>query len=430
MPGKTEHADNYSIPWYVLSANRLVATLGSLKGEVNCDICVIGAGFTGLSAALELASKGFSVVILEIGPIAAGASGRNGGQLLRGLAQSPDWLIDKYGLADAKFMCNVTLEGLALILSRISNHDIKCDLKFGHLTAAFTDKHVAGLKAEIRSWQKLGHDDLQFLDKKATQDIVKAKPYVAGMFDSKGAHFHPGNYALGLAQTAQRYGARIFDETEALEVIPGQTPRVITAGGAVTAKFVILGGAIRLKGAEQIARRSITATAHMIATEPLGTRRARNIMSRDVAVSDGRFIMDYYRFSDDYRLLFGGNCNYSDAEYPGEDQRLRQRMVALFPALQSVRIDHCWRGPLEFTINRMPDIGRLSPQIYYAHGFGGQGVIASNIVGKILAEAVRGQAQRFDVFAKIKHAPFPGGQLFKRPAFVLGMTWYKLRDML
>ena len=168
----------------------------------------------------------------------------------------------------------------------------------------------------------------------------------------------------------------------------------------------------------------------MIATEPLGDKRAASLMSRDIAVSDARFIMDYYRLTSDQRLLFGGNCNYSDMEYPGEDKRLRERMVKLFPQLHMVGIHHCWHGPLEFTINRLPDLGRLSPHVYYAHGFGGQGVVATNILGCVLAEAVAGHAQRFDVFAKIKHAAFPGGNALKRPLFVLGMKWYQLRDLL
>jgi gamma-glutamylputrescine oxidase len=430
MVQKTERADNYTIPWYALSANRLIATLGTLKNEVNCDICVVGGGFTGLSAALELAERDFSVILLEKDTVAFSASGRNGGQIIRGYAKSPETMIEKFGLADTKFMCNVTLEGLDLITSRINKYRIRCDLKMGHLTAALTESHIADLQAEAKAWSKIGHNDLQVLDKNATQSLVKAKPYVGGLFDPRGAHFHPVNYALGLAQAGQSQGLRIHDETEALEIIPGDKPRVVTPRGTVTAKYVILAGAIKLKGTEPIIRRSITATAHMIATEPLGERRARNIMSKDVAVSDARFIMDYYRFSADYRLLFGGNCNYSDLDLPGEGDRLRQRMLKLFPALQMARIDHCWRGPLEFTINRMPDIGRLTPQVYYAHGFGGQGLIATNILGKILAEAVTNQAQRFDVFAKIKHANFMGGNMLKRPLFVLGMIWYQLLDLL
>jgi gamma-glutamylputrescine oxidase len=429
MLHKNEREDIYNIPWYALSANRLIATLGTLKSEINCDICVVGGGFTGISAALELALKGFSVALLESRSIAFSASGRNGGQIIRGFAKGVDWMISKYGASDAGFMNKVTMEGLALLLNRISTQGIKCDLKLGHLTAAMNKHHIAGLRAEKEAWKKIGYDDLEMLDERAVQDIVKAKGYIGGLFDPKGAHFHPINYALGVAQAAQKAGCRIYDETRALEVIPGDAPKVITAQGKVNCKFVVLAGVTNVKGAEKLTRRSITATAHMIATEPLGLRRARNLMSKDVAVSDARFIMDYYRFSGDYRLLFGGNCNYSDMDIPGQDERLRQRMTKIFPAMRMVRIDHCWRGPLDLTVNRMPDVGRLTPQIYYAHGFGGQGVIATNIVGKILAEAIGGQAQRFDVFARIKHGDFIGGDLFKRPLFVLGMTWFKLKDL-
>jgi gamma-glutamylputrescine oxidase len=429
MLQKNEREDSYSIPWYALSANRLVATLGPLKGEVNCDICVIGAGFTGISAALELSAKGFSVILLEKRSIAWGASGRNGGHLTRGFAKGVDWMVSKFGQSDASFMCKVTMEGLAVILNRISVHKIKCDLKFGQLTAAMNKKHMAELKHEQEAWKKIGYTDLEMKDAKGVQELVKAKPYIGGLFDPKAAHFHPSNYALGLAQAAQKEGCRIYDETPVLEVVHGAQPKVITSRGKVNAKFVVLAGATNMKGAEALQRKVITATAHMIATEPLGERRARNLMSKDIAVSDARFIMDYYRFSGDYRLLFGGNCNYSDVDVPGEDERLRQRMLKIFPAISMVRIDHCWRGQLEFTMDRMPAVGRLTPQIYYAHGFGGQGVIATNIIGKILGEAITGQAARFDVFAKIKHNSFPGGDNLKRPLFVAGMTWFKLRDL-
>ncbi len=429
MLHKNEREDIYNIPWYALSANRLIATLGTLKSEINCDICVVGGGFTGISAALELALKGFSVTLLESRSIAFSASGRNGGQIIRGFAKGIGWMTSKYGASDAGFMNKVTMEGLALLLNRISTHGIKCDLKLGHLTAAMNKHHIADLRAEKEAWKKIGYDDLEMLDERAVQDIVKTKSYIGGLFDPKGAHFHPINYALGVAQAAQKAGCRIYDETQVLEVIPGEAPKVVTAQGKVNCKFVVLAGVTNVKGAEILARRSITATAHMIATEPLGLRRARNLMSKDVAVSDARFIMDYYRFSGDYRLLFGGNCNYSDMDIPGQDERLRQRMTKIFPAMRMVRIDHCWRGPLDLTVNRMPDVGRLTPQIYYAHGFGGQGIIATNIIGKILAEAIGGQAQRFDVFAKVKHRDFMGGDLLKRPLFVAGMTWFKLKDL-
>jgi len=423
------HPETYHVPYYAVSSNKLVATLGSLKKEVNCDICVIGAGFTGLSAALELSKKGLSVIVLEKDTLAGSASGRNGGQLQRGFPKSPQELISRYGFDDAKLMHDITLEGIELITNRVKEHDIRCSLKFGQLTAALDDAQLKLLDDDRKGWQQLGHDDLQLLSRDETFEMVRAKPYIGGLFDAKGGHFHPLNYALGIARAAQLAGCQFYDHTAALEIDEGETLTVKTgSGGSVKAKFVILAGAIKLKGSETMFARSITAAAHMIATEPLTEERAHSILPRDIAVCDARFIMDYYRLSADNRLLFGGNCNYSDMDYPGEDERLWHRMVDIFPEMADTAIDHCWRGPLEFTINRMPGLGRLSPNVYYAHGFGGQGVVATNMLGKVLAEAVSGQMNRFDVFAKIKHQPFPGGDLLKRPLFVLGMTWYQIRD--
>ena len=429
MPRKYENVKEYRDPWYALTANRLLVTLGGLQEEVNCDVCVIGAGFTGVSAALELAQKGFKTILLEKGTVASNASGRNGGHIQRGFSQSPGWMIDKYGIDTARFMCNVSLEGLALMLDRIAKHDIQCDLKFGHLTASMAKKHSAELQQDIKDWQRLGHKDLEWWDEKQAQETILAPDYIGGLFDTKGGHFHPLNYALGVAHAFQKAGGMIYENTPAIDIIPGATNKVLTSSGAVNAKFVIIAGATGMKGMPQIRRASLQVTAHMIATEPLGEKRARQIMTRDIAVADARFIMNYYRFSDDYRLLFGGNCNYSDHEYDGEDRRLRERMTELFPILKMTRIDHCWRGPLDLTMNRMPHLGRITPQIYFAHGFGGQGVVLTNILGKVLAEAVSGTAERFDVFEKIRHNPFPGGDMLRRPLFLLAMTWYRLRDI-
>lgn len=425
-----ETIKGYTNSWYSMTPNRLLVTLGPLKGEVNSDVCVVGAGFTGLSAALELAQKGYAVTLIDAGTVAGGASGRNGGHLQRGFAQSPSWAISRYGIDAARMLGNISLEGLALILERITKHDIKCDLKFGHVTCAIKEKHVPELKTEIKAWEKIGHTDLRLLDKNELQEFVKSPKYIGGMYDPKGGHFHPLNYALGLAVACQKAGVKIYDETKATQIITSPSPRVVTTAGAVNAKFVLLAGAYGMKGAESIGTRSITAMAHMIATEPLGEKRARDILPKDVAAIDANFIMNYYRLSSDYRLLFGGNCNYSGKDFSNEDDELRARMIDTFPSLKMTRIDHCWHGPLDLTVNRMPHLGRLSPQVFFAHGFGGHGVIATNILGKIMADAVAGTAERFDVFTKIRHTPFLGGNLLRRPLFVMGMTWYKLRDLL
>lgn len=405
-------------------------TLGSLQEPVNCDICVIGGGFSGLSAAFELSLRGFSVIILESGKIAHSASGKNGGQLQRGFPKSPKYLIDKYGKADAKLMSDVTVEGIALIKQRIKDFNIDCAFTPGVLVTAYTSGQLSDLKDDSDGWADLGYPEMRMLNADETQGIVHVSQYIGGQLDEVGGHFHPYNYAQGLARAAVAKGCRIYEDSHAIEIIHGDTPKVRTAKGEVTAKFVILGGAIKAKGTEALTRRSITAAAHVIATEPLTDGLAKSIMSRKVAVSDARFIMDYYRLSEDNRLLFGGNCNYSDMDMPGEDKRLRDRMLKIFPQLANTKIDHCWYGPLEFTINRLPGLGRLSKNVYYAHGFGGQGVVATNILGKVVAEAVAGQAERFDVFARVKHQDFPGGNWLKRPLFVLGMTWYRMRDAL
>lgn len=420
----------YRDSWYALTPNRLIVTLGALKGEVNCDVCVIGAGFTGLSAALELVNKGLSVVIVDARSVGTGTSGKNNAYMHRGFGQSPGYMIDQFGINDARVMANTSLEGLGLILERIAKHDIRCDLKFGHLTVGLKSRHMRSIKEDVAHWSRLGHTDLQVMGKADTQNMVRVPKYLGGMWDPKGAHFHPLNYMLGVAHAAQKGGARLHDLTPVTEIIDGPTPRVITQHGIVNAKFVILSSGGKIKGAEKISDPEISAASHIVATEAIGETRARNMMPRDIAVSHyGRFA-NFYNFSSDHRLLFGGNISYSNVDYPGEDTALRQKMLQIFPYLKMTLIQHFWSVPLNLTRNQMPHIGRLGSKIYYARGFGSNGVIGTNIIGKVLAEAVAGQAGRFDVFAKIKHSPYPGGALLKRPLFVAGMLWNEMREAL
>jgi gamma-glutamylputrescine oxidase len=407
-----------------------VATLGALQGEINCDVCIIGGGFTGLSAALALSQNGYSVTLIESQGLAAAATGKNGGHLIRGYNHSPKALAARSDPKTAKLMCDLAMEAQQLIIGRIAQYKIDCDLKFGHVTAAMNDDHISDLESDIDEWSAIGYDDLKLLDEDTVQSFVKNEKYVGGMYDPQGAHFHPLNYALGLADAAVAAGCKIYDKTPALSIEPGNPARVITPQGAVKAKFVVLGGYVALKGVEKINRKVIAATAHMIATEPLGENLARKILPQNVAVTDANFVMNYFRLSNDNRLLFGGNCNYSGLDYPGQSNLLKKRMLDVFPELAAAAIDYCWGGPLDITLNRMPHFGRLAPNIFYAHGYCGHGIILSNMAGQLMAEAVRGTAERFDIFTKIKHAPFIGGDTLKRPLFVLGMMWYRLRDLL
>lgn len=430
MKENYENIKGFDVPWYTVSANRRVETLGVLNGEINADICIIGGGFTGISAALELVQRNYSVVLLESQTVGAGASGRNGGHVQRGYAKSPDWMIAHYGFDEAVMMSNLTFEGIDLIASRVRDHDISCDLTYGHLTAAITERHIGELKSEIESWKKIGHDDYEWTDKEQTRQLVRTDKYIAGIYDPRGAHFHPLNYLLGIADAAQKQGLKIYEQSAVTHITHGAQPVVHTATGRVKARFVIVAGAITLPQTSATMRNSITAEAHIIATAPLGQKRIDEIFGKNVAVIDANFIMNYYRLTADGRMLFGGNCNYNGKNNGDEARVLHQRMTEVFPVLRDVAIDYCWHGPLDLTANRMVDVGRLSDNVLYAHGFGGHGVVTTNILGKLLAEAVHGQAARFDVLSKISHLPLPGGDLFKRPLFQLGMAWYRLRDML
>ena len=419
---KEQGADpNYTNSWYAMTPNRLLVTLGSLRGEINCDVCVIGAGFTGISAAFELTQKGYSVTLLEAKPIVDCAPAKTGSHLLRGFHHTPDKLIDKYSAPGARVLNNLTLEGLALIVERIAKHDIKCDLKFGHLTAATDQKHVNALKRRIDDWAKLGHVDLSFVAKKDMPDYVDCKKYAGGLFDPKGAHFHPTNYVLGLLQIAQALGCKIYDDTAVTSVTPGETVRIATKNGAVNAKFVVLGGYVRIPGIPALNKKIMPLSLPMLATQPLEDMVSHKILPRNTAVQDTYSIMNYYRFTSDHRLIFGSAARGVD---------LRKRMAALFPLLNGVEISHEWDSPLDFTLNRMPHFGRLANNIFYAQGYCGQGIILGNLAGKLIAEAVSGTAERFDVFAQIKHMSISGADSLKKRILALGMAWYRWQDKL
>jgi len=419
---KEQAADpNYTNSWYALTPNRLLVTLGSLKGEINCDICVIGAGFTGISAAFELVQKGYSVTLIEAKNVADAAPGKNGGHLLRGFHHAPGTLAKKYGAAGAKMLSNLTLEGLAVIVERIAKHDIKCDLKFGHVTTAITPDHVTSLKKKIDDWAKLGHVDMKYVSKKDMPAYADTKSYIGGLFDPKGAHFHPTNYMLGVLQTAQNAGCKIYDETPVVSVTQGSPVRVETKDGAVNAKFLVLGGYVKVDGIPRLNKKIVPMAMPMLATQPLNERVAHKILPKNSAIIDSYRIMNYFKLSNDNRLLFGSLGLGVDPV---------QRMKAIFPELAEADIAHQWNNPMDFTLNHMPNFGRMADNIFYAQGYCGQGIILGNLAGKLIAEAVSGTAERFDVFAKIKHWPVPGGYTLQQKVLALGMAWYRLQDSL
>jgi len=401
-----------------------------LEGSHEADVAVIGAGFTGLSAALELRARGFSVAVLDRGPVGWGATGRNGGQICTGYSPGMGKFERALGKEAAKACFAMAEEAKGLIRERAAAHDIACDLQWGYLLCAPKQGQLAELAEHQDELARYGYSDTEMLDKAALEQRLSTKAYQGALRDPGSGHFHPLNYALGLARALRRAGGAIFELSAVTKIEDGARPLVTTARGEVRARFVILACNAYLDGlVPRIQHRVMPVASYVIATEPLGEARARALIRHDEAVADANFVVDYFRLTADRRLLFGGRCSYSGVHPKDLGASMRPRVLRIFPQLQDARIDYAWGGHIGITHNRLPDAGRIGANVYYTQGYSGQGVALSGLFGKLMAEAVSGEAGRFDIFTRIRHAPFPGGPL-RRPALAAGMLYYRLRDLL
>ena len=415
--------------WYRRTANPF-AELPPLVGEVQADVAVLGAGYTGLTAALHLAERGYKVTVLEAQRVGWGASGRNGGQILTGYNPSIATMAGWVGPDDARRLWDLAEEAKRLLAETITRHGIACDLTRGYLYAGLKPRHMRALRAMQAEWQGLGHGNAQLLDQTQIRGRVGSPHYIGGLYDPEGGHLHPLNYALGLAEACRAAGVTIHEQSPVIAVDTGGAPSLTTARGRVRATaLVIVGNALLGKLVPGLGRTIAPVGTYIAATEPLGPDRIRQVLRDDVAVCDMNFVLNYYRRTPDDRLLFGGRVSYSGLEAPNLSQQMRRSMLKTFPQLADVRLDQVWGGLVDITVNRAPHLGRLGPTSYFAHGFSGQGVALTGIAGRIMAEAIAGQAERFDVFARIPHRAFPGGPL-RTPALMLAMLWYRLADML
>lgn len=404
----------------------------SLQSNIRADVCVVGAGLAGLSAALELADMGYKVVILEGRRIAWGASGRNGGQAIAGYACEQAPLEKQLGLADAKKAFNLTLEGLDLMRARIKKHQIACDWTDGYMTVSVKPKSTPELLDSVAYMRDTyDYPHLQAISPQELPQWLASKRYHGGVLDHNSAHLHPLKYALGLAQAALDAGVTIYEHSEVTELMHGEPATVKTAHGQVTASFVVLAGNVYLdKTVKKLAGRVMPVGTYIITTEQLDKTTANALIKNRVAVSDNNFVLDYFRVTPDDRMLFGGRVSYSGATPSNLKTAMQRTMLRAFPQLSHAKIEHCWGGFVDITANRAPDFNRLAPNVYYLQGFSGHGLILTNIAGKLAAQAIAGQAERFDMMAKIKHHPFPGGRMLRTPALVLAMAYYRLRDYL
>ena len=405
----------------------------ALAGRERTDVCVVGAGFTGVSAALHLAERGYSVVVLEAVRVGWGASGRNGGQVGSGLRESMSALEHSLGPLCTGTLWTLCEEAKAIIAGRIDRHGIQCDWQAGNLLASTRERYMGWIEREAEFCRRrFGYRGYRMLSRAEMREEVASACYVGGRMDEGGGHLHPLRFVLGMAAAAARAGARIFEGSRVERIQWLRPARVSTSHGIVEADYVVLAGNAYLddRVEPRIGSRIMPIVNHVLATEPLGEDRARTLIRSGACVHATKFVVDYYRCTADHRLLFGGGETYSD--WPLDDPKafVRRYMLRVFPQLADARIDYAWSGRLAITRSRLPHVGRLAPNGFFAHGFSGHGVAFTQIAGKVVAEAVAGTAERFDVLAGLRHRAFPGGTRLRHPLLMLGMLFYALRDKL
>lgn len=402
-----------------------------LEGAARADVCVIGGGYSGLSAALHLAERGYDVALLDAHRVGWGASGRNGGQVGSGQRAGQAELERVVGEDDALKLWRLAEEAKALVKRLVSTHGIDCALKPGVIHAAHRARLGPELRADTEHLAERYGYETEYLDRDALREILDTEAYHAGTVDRGAAHLHPLNYALGLARAASAAGARIHERSEVLSVERGAKIRVKTVGGAIEADHVIFAANGYLGGlAPAVGARVMPINNFVIATEPLGEEMARRLIANDMAVSDTKFVVNYYRHSEDRRLLFGGRESYG-YRFPSDIKGfVRKAMLSIYPQLEDARIDYGWGGTLAITMNRMPHFARLAPNMLSASGYSGHGVAMATLAGQLAAEATAGEAERFDLMARVPSPRFPGGAALRAPLLALAMAWYSLRDRL
>ena len=424
-----DKAGHYPASYYAATKADL-APFPALKGATRADVCIVGGGYTGLSAALHLAQKGLDVVLLEAHRVGFGASGRNGGQVGSGQRQDQDWLEKTVGKAHARQLWDLSTEAVAMVRSLITDHAMPCTFHPGIVHACFTESEVNHARAYAEKMARdYGYDQIAPLDQAGLQAILPSPVYRGGDIDHGAAHVHPLNYAVGLARAAAQAGARLHENSYVHHIQHGAKPVVQTGQGRVECDHVILAGNGYLGGLDNhVAARVMPINNFIVATEPLGDR-VGEVLRQNVAVADTKFVVNYWRLSDDNRLLFGGGESYG-YRFPDIIRTVRKPMLEVYPGLKDVRIDYAWGGTLAITMNRMPCFARVAPNVLSASGYSGHGVAMATLAGRLLAEATAGQADRFDVMARVPTHRFPGGPMMRWPLLALAMTWYSMRDRL
>lgn len=407
-----------------------------LTGSVRCDVCVVGGGYSGLAAALELAERGFEVRLLEARRVGWGASGRNGGQVLAGFGMDAERTIERQlGAAGARAAWEISLDGIRWVTARIARHGIACEWQPGYLSLAVTRRKADELRRWVEHTRDLCGHDHDWIELPRLREWIASARYRAAAYDAASGHLHPLKYCLGLAAAAERARVRIHEQCPVMHIGRGPHPTVTCAGGEVRCDIAVLAGNAYFgkfgnESIAQLAARIMPVGTYMIATEPLPPAVAASLVHGRAAASDTNAVLDYFRVTADDRLLFGSGESVSANPPADLAAVLRRQMLKVFPQLGDARIAHAWGGLVDVTRNRAPDFGRLGPHIYYLQGFSGHGVALAGIAGKLVAEAIAGQAARFDVLAGLRHGRFPAQRALRVPAVALGLMAQRLRDLL
>jgi gamma-glutamylputrescine oxidase len=426
--------------YYAATAPR-EQSFSALQSMVDCDVAIVGGGLAGLSAAIELADRGYSVVLLEAQQVGWGASGRNGGQVIAGLACDQSVIDAQLGREASRRVWDMTLEAIRLIGERRARFGIDCDWRDGYLSLADSPRKARELQRWCEQMATAYGYETSWIAPAELPRWIASPRFHSGVHDPRGGHLHPLKYSLGLARAAAGLGVRIHEESAVLAIEPGSTAMVRTRSGAVRASHVLLAGNVYLQGiAPALERRVMPVGTYIVASKALPAALADSLIPSRSAVCDTNFVLDYFRPTNDHRMLYGGRVSYSTATPMNLAGSMQRRMLHTFPQLQGTEIEFAWGGFVDISMNRAPDFGRLSEvsegpgrayaNVYYLQGFSGHGLALTGLAGKLVAEAIAGDAERFDTFARIRHRAFPGGRLLRTPALVAGMAYFRLKDML
>ena len=416
--------------YYAATANQELS-YEKLNSNIRTQVCVIGAGFTGLNTAINLAKKDFDVVLIESEKIGWGASGRNGGQLISGFSFS-DHFEKKGTEKDIQNIWQLGAKSADLVRERVSEFSIDCDLKEGFIDVATNGKHMDELIDRSEEWKQSGyHHNLELVDENQVKKYVNSDSYVGGLIDSGSGHIHPLNLCLGEAKAASELGVMIYEDTHAVKISGGSPSKVATENGIIESDYIVIATNAYIGDLNKKLRRMVMPAAScIIATEPLSSELADKVIPSDMAVCDQNTILDYYRLSADKRMLFGGRFNYS-GKIPSDDRikiEIKKRMVSVFPELSEARVDYAWSGNVALSLKKIPQLGRIDNNILYSQGYSGHGVAPTHMAAKVIADAIDGDDEVLNTLSSVNHIQLPGGKWFSSPATAIGMMYYQLKD--